>query len=232
MGAELSSRELCGPRSDERQATDISTAIVDARFVKDVYAKLAFCYDWMFGPLLQSARLAAVRRLPIRPGDRVLEVGIGTGINAPLYPSHCSVTGIDCSKPMLDRAIRRVAARGIRNVRLIEMDAANLRLADESFELVYAAYLISVVPNPVQVLREMLRVCRVGGHVVLLNHFRSPAPIVARAERLISPLTIHVGFKSDVDLTALLAHAELVPMSVEKVGVPRVSLVMCRKSGI
>ena len=109
----------------------------------------------------------------------MLEVGVGTGINAALYPRDCSVTGIDLSSSMLDKARDRVARKDIRNVRLLEMDAADLKFADDTFDIVYAPYLISVVPDPVAVAREMRRVCRPGGRIIFLNHFRSTNPVLA-----------------------------------------------------
>jgi phosphatidylethanolamine/phosphatidyl-N-methylethanolamine N-methyltransferase len=108
------------------------------------------------------------------------------------------------------------------------MDAADLKFADASFDIVYAPYLISVVPDPVAVVREMRRVCRLGGRIILLNHFRSPNALLAWIERAISPFTVHIGFKSDLDLTAFLTQADLQPVSIEKVNVPRIwSLVTC-----
>ena len=166
----------------------------------------------------------------IKPGDRLLEVGVGTGLNADLYPSYSAVTGIDLSSSMLEKARERIARKGVRNVRLLQMDAANLKFADDSFDIVYAPYVISVVPDPVAVTREMRRVCRPGGRIVIVNHFRSDNPVMARIERMISPLTVHVGFKSDLDLPAFLAQAELKPQSIRKVNIPRIwSLVTCVK---
>ena len=131
---------------------------------------------------------------------------------------------------MLEKARERVARKGIRNVRLLEMDAADLKFADDTFDIVYAPYLISVVPDPVAVAREMRRVCRPGGRIIFLNHFRSPNPLLASIERAISPFTVHIGFKSDLDLPAFLAQAELKPVSIEKVNIPRIwSLVTCIK---
>jgi phosphatidylethanolamine/phosphatidyl-N-methylethanolamine N-methyltransferase len=208
----------------------LSVTAVENDFVARVYENLAFIYDFTFGPALHPGRVHAIQRMGIKPGDRVLEVGVGTGINASLYPRDCSVTGIDLSGSMLEKARDRVARKGIKNVRLLEMDAADLKFADETFDIVYAPYLISVVPDPITVAREMRRVCRTGGRIIVLNHFRSPNALLARVERLISPFTVHIGFKSDLDLPAFLAQAELSPVSIEKVNVPRIwSLVTCVK---
>ena len=172
----------------------------------------------------------ALGRHRLERRDRVLEVGVGTGINTSLYPVDCSVVGIDLSGSMLEKARERVWRKGLRNVRLQEMDAAQMTFADDTFDIVYAPYLISVVPDPVSVTREMRRVCKPGGRIIILNHFRSANPVLSRAERAISPLTVHIGFKSDLDLPAFLAQAELRPESIEKVNVPKIwSLVTCVK---
>jgi len=108
-----------------------------------------------------------------------------------------------------------------------EMDATKLQFPDESFDLVYAPYVISVVSDPVSVVREMHRVCRKGGRIIVLNHFLSERRFLARIERILSPLTVHLGFKTDLDLRALLVQVGLCPASVEKVNFPRIwSLVM------
>ena len=200
----------------------LSVTVVENAFVEEVYDKLAKVYDLIFGPTLHPGRLKALERMNIQPGERVLEVGVGTGINLSLYPKDCSVTGIDFSGSMLEKARERTARKEIRNVRLLQMDAADLKFADDSFDIVYAPYLISVVPDPITVAQEMRRVCRPGGRIIFLNHFLSPNPILLRIERLISPFTIHIGFKADLDLPAFLAQADLQPVSIEKVNVPKI----------
>jgi len=208
----------------------LSVTAVENDFVAGVYEKLASVYDLAFGPALQPGRVRALRQMDIQPGERVLEVGVGTGINLSLYPKTCRMTGIDFSSSMLEKARERVARGGLRQMRLLQMDAADLKFADDSFDIVYAPYLISVVPDPVKVAQEMRRVCRPGGRIIFLNHFLSPSPLVSRVERLISPFTIHVGFKADLDLPAFLAQSALEPISIEKVNVPRIwSLVTCVK---
>jgi phosphatidylethanolamine/phosphatidyl-N-methylethanolamine N-methyltransferase len=208
----------------------LSVTAVENDFVEGVYDKLAKVYDLTFGPTLHPGRLQAIQRMNIQPGERVLEVGVGTGINLSLYPRQATVTGIDFSSSMLEKARERASRKGLRNMRLLQMDAADLKFADDSFDIVYAPYLISVVPDPVKVAKEMRRVCRPGGRIIFLNHFLSPNLILSRMERMISPFTIHIGFKADLDLPAFLAQAELQPVSIEKVNWPRIwSLVTCVK---
>jgi phosphatidylethanolamine/phosphatidyl-N-methylethanolamine N-methyltransferase len=218
--------------SSDAATRALSVTAVENDFVSGVYDKLAAVYDYTFGPGLHRGRIQAIQRMGIKPGDRLLEVGVGTGINVLLYPPESQVVGIDFSAPMLEKARERVARRGVRGVRLLEMDAADMKFPDGSFDIVYAPYVISVVPDPVRVAREMYRVCRPGGKVIILNHFRSQNVLGSRLERLISPLTLHIGFKSDLDLPGFLAQANLSPVSIEKVNFPRIwSLVTCIKEG-
>ena len=208
----------------------LSVTAVENHFVERVYEKLAGVYDFTFGPTLHPGRLQAIDRMGIRAGDEVLEVGVGTGINLSLYPRGCTVTGVDLSSGMLEKARERIVRKGLRNSRVLEMDAAKMQFEDESFDIVYAPYLISVVPDPVTVAREMRRVCRTGGRIVILNHFKSQNRVLARLETAMSPLTVHIGFKSDLDLPGFLAQAELTPESIEKVNLPPMwSLVTCVK---
>jgi phosphatidylethanolamine/phosphatidyl-N-methylethanolamine N-methyltransferase len=208
----------------------LSVTVVENHFVERVYEKLAHVYDLVFGPTLHPGRLEAIKKMKIQPGDSVLEVGVGTGINLSLYPSSCAITGIDLSPPMLDKARERILTKALRNCRVAEMDAAAMSFADESFDIVYAPYLISVVSDPIKVAQEMRRVCRTGGRIVILNHFKSENPILSRIETAISPLTVHIGFKSDLDLTGFLTQANLTPISIDKVNIPKMwTLVTCVK---
>ena len=208
----------------------LSVTAVENDFVAGVYENIAWFYDLTFGPALHPGRVDAIERMGIKPGDRVLEVGVGTGINTALYPSDCAVTGIDFSSSMLEKAHDRIARKGVRNVRLLQMDAQNMKFADDSFDIVYAPYVISVVPDPVAVTREMYRVCKPGGKIIILNHFRSKSRLGSWLEKIIAPFTLYLGFKSDLDLPAFLVQANLKPVSIEKVNIPRIwSLVTCIK---
>jgi phosphatidylethanolamine/phosphatidyl-N-methylethanolamine N-methyltransferase len=222
----------------ERETTDfradassqaLSVIAIENDFVEGTYAKLAGVYDVMFGPILHPGRLLAVRRMNIQPGDRVLEVGVGTGINCALYPRHCQVTGVDLSASMLERARQRVSRKGLPHVLLMEMDAAHLKFADNSFDIVYAPYLVNCVSDPIGVVNEMKRVCKPGGKIVIVNHFRSANRVLSRLDRAVSPLTVHIGFKADLDLPGFIAQTQLRPISIEKVSASRLwSLVICK----
>ena len=209
----------------------LSVASIDGQLVERLYARCASFYDWLCGPILHNGRREAMRELKLKSGDDVLEIGIGTGLTASLYPHECAVTGIDVSVPMLRQAKKNLAERRRGNIRLLTMDAAHLSFPDESFDVVYAAYVISVVPDPLAVLREMRRVCRPGGHLVLLNHFLSASAILAKVERLISPFaTARLGFRTDLDARLLLTNAGLTPVSIRKVNTPPLwTLLRCRR---
>lgn len=216
--------------SGDAASRALSVTVFENALVARVYEKLSHVYDLIFGPALHPGRIEAIQSMTIRPGDAILEVGVGTGINLSMYPPSCSVTGIDLSEPMLDRARERILNKRLRNCRVMEMDAAQMAFPDESFDIVYAPYLISVVPDPVRVAQEMRRVCRRGGRIVILNHFKSENPLLSRIETAISPLTVHIGFRADLDLKAFLAQAQLTPVSIEKVNIPRMwTLVTCIK---
>ena len=227
-GKTVQDRDVLVASNGSRPA--LSVINVEDESVRDVYTDYGVLLDYFFGPTLHRGRLQSMHRLSIGSGDEVLEVGVGTGINASLYRKDCHVTGIDFSESMLRKARRRLDTNGVQNVELMRMDAAKLGFPDESFDFVYAPYVISVVPDPVTVVREMCRVCRVGGHVVVLSHFRSENRLMSAVERLISPLTVNMGFKADLDLPGFLTQAELDPISIDKVGIPKMwSLIVFRK---
>ena len=128
----------------------------------------------------------------------VLEVGVGTGLSLPCYGSHLNVTGIDLSPEMLGQGARQGRApESSRNVEgLHEMDAGALAFPDESFDTVVAMYVMTVVPDPEKVMRELERVCAPGGEVILVNHFSQDEGVRGFFERLLSPLAGIIGWRS------------------------------------
>jgi phosphatidylethanolamine/phosphatidyl-N-methylethanolamine N-methyltransferase len=183
---------------------------VGVDYVEKVYNRYSRFYDLIFGPVFDSGREMAPTLLELRPGMELLEVGVGTGLSLPVLPRTIRVTGIDLSEKMLEVASRRLRKEGLtESVRLIKMDATHLDFEDNSFDRVLAAYFISVVPEPVKVIAEMKRVCRPGGHLVFLNHFRHENAAVAFLEKALSPVFYRVGFRTDLDVHELMEKCDL-----------------------
>lgn len=186
--------------------------------VEKVYNRYSRFYDLIFGRVFHSGREMAPYLLDLRPGMELLEVGIGTGLSLPMLPRHIRVTGIDLSEKMLDQAAIRLQKEGMSDwVRLIKMDATHLDFPDNSFDRVLAAYFISTVPDPVSVVREMKRVCRPGGYLVFLNHFRNDHPVVGFFEKLLSPMFYQVGFRTDLDVNELMKSCDIEIETLERI---------------
>ena len=192
-------------------------AAVDSRRVEKVYSVLSRVYDDFFDWALGPGRRRAVLRLPTRPGERVLEVGVGTGLSLLHYPEDCRITGIDISEPMLEQARQRADALGRENVTLRVMDAREIRFPDASFDHVLAPYVISVVPEPNKVMSEIRRVCKPGGTVIVVNHFLSPSPIVGFAEKLLTPVSQWIGFRMDLPVDVVTSTPGLETREERKV---------------
>ena len=209
----------------------MKVAGIENAFVQRAYDRLAHVYDFAFGELLHSGRKRAVREMGLHAGQRVLEIGVGTGLTLPLYPPEVDVIGLDFSASMLAQARRRVSRmRASRHVHLLRADAARLPFADAAFDVVYAPYVISVVADPGQVGSELRRVCRPGGRVLLLNHFQSDHRVAAWIERTLSPLTVYCGFRTDLALGPLLAQCRLQLLSIQSVNLPPIwKLVVCSR---
>lgn len=190
---------------------------LEKRQVQRAYELLAPVYDFVFDWIFAPGRIAAVEQLAIEQGDSVLEVGIGTGLNLPLYPPTGRLTGIDLSQEMLDRAVERVQTLAMPNVILKVMDATSMSFGDNEFDKAVATYTISAVPDPVAVLREMRRVVKPGGTLVILNHFRSERRVTGWVEDLLAPVCTRLGWKSNLPLSPLLEQVGLVPESIAHV---------------
>jgi phosphatidylethanolamine/phosphatidyl-N-methylethanolamine N-methyltransferase len=191
--------------------------MMDYETINRAYAVLSPVYDFLFDKIFYPGRVAAIDLLEIQPGNRVLEVGVGTGLNLPLYSRDCNVTGIDISKEMLRKAEERVLTLGMANTKLMVMDGSRLAFPDDSFDRVIATYVISAVPDPVKTLLEMRRVCKPSGHLVILNHFKSENPVIGMFERLLAPVCTKIGFNTELKLMPLLERVALSPDQMHRV---------------
>jgi phosphatidylethanolamine/phosphatidyl-N-methylethanolamine N-methyltransferase len=175
------------------------------------YRLFSGSYDLVFGPVFHPGRKDAVRIANDRPAQRILEVGVGTGLSLPYFRADARVTGIDVSAEMLAKARRRVERRKLKQVEaLIEMDAEKMSFADGSFDAVLALYVASVVPNPARFAAEMRRVCKPGGTIVVVNHFTSQNRVMRFIEKRLAPLAGKIGFHADFPLAPFLAASGLV----------------------
>jgi len=177
--------------------------------VKAAYRRYAAVYDAVFGPVLQPGRKAVMQALRLRPGDRVLEVGVGTGLSLPLYPRDVKITGIDLSREMLEKARRRIERRRLPNVEaLLEMDAEKMTFADASFDKIVAMYVLPVVENPQKLLHELHRVCRPDGDIFIVNHVRSDNRLIAAFEKGLARFSDTIGFRADFELRDMVSDAD------------------------
>jgi phosphatidylethanolamine/phosphatidyl-N-methylethanolamine N-methyltransferase len=119
-------------------------AALEKRQVKRAYKLYAPAYDFVFDWIFHPGREAAIQLLAIKPGDNLLEVGIGTGLNLRLYPTHCRLTGIDLSEEMLEKAQDKVVELGLGNVTLKTMDATVMDFGQGEFDSAVATYTIPV----------------------------------------------------------------------------------------
>lgn len=201
---------------------------MDRDKIERVYTTYAGFYDHVFGKVFQEGRESAIRNLNVQPGETVLEVGVGTGIALPMYPSHCRIVGIDLSEGMLAKAKERAEALRLSHVQLHRMDAGAMEFADDSFDTVVAAYVVTAVPDYRKVVNEMIRVCRPGGRIVMLNHFSNGNKVINAIERVLSPLTKHLGWRTDLSLNTVLEGTSLLVARKQKVNPLRLwALVEC-----
>ena len=182
---------------------------MDLKKIERVYTSYAGVYDQIFGKVFHEGRESIIRNLNVQPDEQILEVGVGTGLALPMYPRHCRIVGIDLSDGMLAKAKERAEAHQLGHVQLHLMDAGAMDFGDDSFDTVVAAYVVTAVPDYRQVVNEMIRVCRPGGRIVMLNHFSNGNKVIAAVEKVLSPLTKHLGWRTDLSLNTVLEGTSL-----------------------
>jgi phosphatidylethanolamine/phosphatidyl-N-methylethanolamine N-methyltransferase len=146
---------------------------VELESIKKIYAAYSNVYDALFKRFFYPRIKRAISDMDIKPGERVLDVGVGTGLSLSVFPKHCKVVGIDLSTEMLGKAKKKITAQKLDNIKVVSMDAMRIGFEDNSFDKVFLSHVVSVVPDPYRVMAEVRRVCRKGGQVVIVNHFKS-----------------------------------------------------------
>lgn len=191
---------------------------MDITSIRRAYRFYAPVYKYIFGGIVGEGRREAVNALPKEPGDRILEIGVGTGLSLPLYQPEVEVAGIDVSPEMLAIARNKYLVPEFPQVHeLVEMDAQHLDYPDNHFAGSVAMYVASVVPDPTAMMREMFRVTQPGGPVLVVNHFTSSKPVMRQVERRLAPLSKRLGFRPDFSLENFVECAGVRPDSVRGV---------------
>lgn len=189
---------------------------LDAEAVRTAYRRQAAFYDTAFGRISRASRMRAIGTINALPGERVLEVGVGTGLALPLYARTKRVTGIDLSAHMLARARARVEAEGLTQVEaLLEQDAEATDFADASFDIAASMFVASVVPHPRRLLAELRRVVRPGGHILFINHFLAEGGARRAIELALAPLSHKLGWHPDFSMADLFGTQHPDDVTVE-----------------
>jgi len=172
--------------------------------VKGTYRFYAPIYNFLFGRVLEPGRKALLNEVSLIQPKSLLEIGVGTGLLLPQYPSNCDVTGIDISEDML--AIAKMAAEVLPgNIDLLQMNAEQLSFEDASFDCVVIPYVLSVTPDPIQLISEARRVCKKEGFIIIVNHF-SGSGYWRILEKLTSPFAKKIGFRSEFSYEEQIAQ--------------------------
>jgi phosphatidylethanolamine/phosphatidyl-N-methylethanolamine N-methyltransferase len=194
---------------ERAQGRIVGIGRIDEGAVLDAYRRWAPIYDYTFGRIAREGRRHAVEL--INEGDgRVLEVGVGTGLSLPDFDRRLEIVGIDLSPDMLEKARERVASEALGNVTgLHEMDAADLKFPNAAFDTVVAMYVMTVVPEPEVVMRELARVTKPGGQVLLVNHFSQREGVRGWVERRMAPFADKIGWRSVFDVSRVTVCDDL-----------------------
>jgi phosphatidylethanolamine/phosphatidyl-N-methylethanolamine N-methyltransferase len=196
-----------------------------------IYGPLSPLYDLVCGSMLQPGRRRALALLDPRPGEKILEVGAGSGYNINGYPPGCNVLAVDLSAAMLARAKDRVDDAHRATVRFAQMDAQRLAVPTAAFDAVFVPYTINVLPDPLAACREIVRACHPNGRIVFVNHFGDVEETRNTINRIAGKFAEAADVDWDLRLDTLVSALPLRVKRVEPVNVPKLStVVLCERT--
>lgn len=165
-----------------------ATALTRARYqrISPIYDKIEWLMERRFQPWREKLWQFVY-------GPRVLEVGVGTGKNMEFWPLNCKITAIDLTPGMLDIARQRAKSLNRQDVNLRLGDVQQLEFPSATFDTVVATFVFCSVPDPIQGLREIRRVVRPGGQILLLEHVRVDRPVIGTLMDILAPLIVRMN---------------------------------------
>ena len=197
-----------------------------------IYSIYSHFYDSLFVAIFHPGHRAASELMNIQPGERVLEVGIGTGMSLSLYPGNVEVVGIDINQDMIKQAGEKKQRMGYTNVKLCVTDASEMAFKNNYFDKVIAAHSITVIPKPFKTLKEIKRVCKKNAEFFFLNYSGSDDNIIARIEKAWSPIRSRLGLGRAIDLEGLLHNANFKIDFKDRVNIFKLcKIIKCRNNG-
>jgi len=174
---------------------DKNPEVITQENVKRTYKIYAPIYNFLFGRVLEPGRKALVAEVHLLKPNTILEIGVGTGLLLSKYPKNSVITGIDISEEMLAIA-EKAASKLPLKIKLLHMNAEQLLFADASFDCVVLPYVLSVTPNPGQLIAEARRVCKKDGYILIVNHF-SGSGYWWFLEKAMNRFARKIGFRSE-----------------------------------
>ncbi len=179
-----------------RRPAEKSIGMLDNALVTAAYARWAPVYDFFFAAVMHKGRQAAAAAVNRHKGGHILDVGIGTGLELPMFDPSLKVVGVDLSLPMLKRAAKRVRDKKLAT--LVEglgvMDACRLAFPNASFDAIVAPFVLTVLPEPEASLDEWLRVLKPGGEIILVNHIGADKGPIAMIEAWMARRSAALGW--------------------------------------
>ncbi len=178
--------------------------------VQKRYDRFSYFYDWIEEDFEKRTLDKWRKNLLKNLRGSVLEIGVGTGKNLKYYPKNAKVIGIDLSAKMIAKAKEKLKILNNKKIKLIGMDAQNLKFNDESFDYVVCTFVLCSVPYPVKVLKEMKRVVKKNGKILMLEHTKSRHFLIKILQHIHNPLTRFLfGFNVNRDTLENIKKAGL-----------------------